>query len=286
MPSFGSSSECGKLRSVLLHRPGPEIETVQNANQVLWLDLLDPERAREQHDTLVEICRSHGVVINYVEDTQRAKPNLYFMRDTFAMTPAGAILAAPASTVRAGEETIAARTLAQLEIPIVLSVNGGGTFEGADLMIVHEDLAFVAQGSRTNVIGASQVETLLKGLGFGEVVRIPLNDGCMHLDCALSIVDRDLAMVYPKRVSRTVWQPLKRHGFRVIEVPTEEAEVGMSINMVALEPGLVVMPANNPSTRTLLEAYGVTCVEVDISELMKGEGAVHCMIGVLQRDAA
>jgi N-dimethylarginine dimethylaminohydrolase len=35
----------------------------------------------------------------------------------------------------------------------------------------------------------------------------------------------------------------------------------------------------------MLEGMGVRCVEADISELMKGGGAVHCMTGVLQRDA-
>lgn len=285
MPTFGVFSECGRLRSVLLHRPGREIESITEARAALWLDLLHAEKARAQHDALVELCRSHGVAVSYMADTAQATPNLYFVRDTFAMTPVGAILSRPASRVRAGEEQIAARTLARLGVPIVLSVDGCGTFEGADLMIVNEDLAFVAQGTRTNAAGAAQVEALLKEIGIAEVVRVALSDDCMHLDCALSIADRGLALVYPRRIASGVGETLERHGFRVVELPEAEITTGMSINMVALEPGLVMMPAHNPITRGLLERDGVTCIEVDVSELMKGEGAIHCMVGVIQRDA-
>lgn len=281
---FGVGSECGRLRAVLLHRPGPEIAAVADARQVLWLDRLDAARAREQHDALAEVYRAHGVIVHYVEDPVAARPNLYFMKDTFAMTPEGAILARPASQVRAGEERIAAHNLARLGIPIVLSVHGNGTFEGADLLIVNEDLAFVGRGLRTNERGAHQVEQLLGNIGFSAIVRVDLRDGCMHLDCALSIIDRDLALAAPGQLSPVARTALQRHGFRVIELPAQEADRGMAVNVVALEPGVVVMPAANPQTRTLLAAAGVTCIEVDISELMKGGGAIHCITGVIQRD--
>jgi N-dimethylarginine dimethylaminohydrolase len=41
------------------------------------------------------------------------------------------------------------------------------------------------------------------------------------------------------------------------------------------------MPVGNPVTRSALEAYGVTCLEVEADEQMKGTGSVHCMTGVI-----
>lgn len=282
---FGVFSECGRLRAVLLHRPGSEVEMVDDARSVLWMDSLHAEKAREQHDALAELYRAHGVAVSYVEDAAGAKPNLYFMRDTFAMTPEGAIVSRPASQIRAGEERIVARALTQLGIPIVLSVHASGTFEGADLMIVDEDLALIGQGRRTNEVGARQVEQLLRGIGSSEVERVRLNDDCMHLDCALNIVDHDLALVHARHLVLPLVAALARHGFRTIEIPDiDEATMGLSMNVVSLEPGLVVMPAGCPVTRGLLEQAGITCLEVDISELMKGGGAIHCLTGVIQRD--
>ena len=46
----GVTSECGTLRSVLMHRPGEEIENISDASAALWHDILDPARARDQHD--------------------------------------------------------------------------------------------------------------------------------------------------------------------------------------------------------------------------------------------
>jgi arginine deiminase len=49
---------------------------------------------------------------------------------------------------------------------------------------------------------------------------------------------------------------------------------------------VVVMPAGNPVTRAALEAHGVTCLEAEVDELMKGAGSVHCMTGVIHREVA
>jgi N-dimethylarginine dimethylaminohydrolase len=56
--------------------------------------------------------------------------------------------------------------------------------------------------------------------------------------------------------------------------------------MVPLAPGVVVMPAGNPVTRAALEGHGVTCLETEVDELMKGAGSVHCMTGVVHCEAA
>lgn len=33
------------------------------------------------------------------------------------------------------------------------------------------------------------------------------------------------------------------------------------------------------------KGHGVTCLEVEVDELMKGAGSVHCMTGVVHREA-
>ncbi len=281
----GVDSECGRLRRVLMHRPGPEIEAVRDADAALWLDLLDPARARAQHDALTALYREHGVAVHYIEESPPEKPNLYFCRDLFAMTPLGAILSRPASAARAGEEVYAARALTAAGVPIVHSVYGDGLFEGADVVMVNRDLVFVAEGMRTNRQGAEQVARVLLDAGFGEVEIVQVPYGCGHLDGVLSLVDRDLAILFPTQAPFRVWEVLQRHGIRVMDVPdVSEAQYNMAINLVPLEAGAVVMAAGNPITRRALEQQGVTCLEVDISELLKGAGGIHCMTGVVKRE--
>jgi arginine deiminase len=61
-----------------------------------------------------------------------------------------------------------------------------------------------------------------------------------------------------------------------------EARHAMAINVVPLAPEVVVMPAGDWVTSAALEVHGVTC-QVEVDELMKGTGLVHCMTGVIHR---
>jgi N-dimethylarginine dimethylaminohydrolase len=283
----GVSSECGTLRAVLMHRPGAEIEGIEDAASALWHNVLDPARARDQHDQLTDLYRAHGVSVHELGEVALDRPNSYFCRDVLAMTPVGAILARPASASRAGEERQAAAALARIGVPILHSVFGAATFEGADVAVVGPDLAFVAEGQRTNREGARQVAQAFRAAGVEQVEVVQLPYGCGHLDGMLNIIDRDLAVIYPTQLPWRVYELLKARGFRFLDVPDAgEARHGMAINMVPLAPGVVVMPAGNPVTRAALEACGVICLEAEVDELMKGAGSVHCMTGVVHRELA
>jgi arginine deiminase len=280
----GANSEYGTLRSVILHRPGFEIEGVDEPAKLLWNHVLDAELAREQHDRLAQTYRDFGIEVHYLKDTEKAKPNQYFMRDLMLMTPEGAIITRPASAARAGEERNVAQTVAGLGIPIVMSVHSDGLFEGADLEFVSNSLVFIGTGLRTNDAGALQVAAALKNMGV-ETTMVQTTYGCGHLDGVLSIIDRNKAVVYPTRLSYMAYSMLKDMGYTIIELPdASEAEATMALNMVPLAPSVVIMPAGNTITKKLLESHGVECHEINVSELMKGCGSVHCMTGIIRRD--
>jgi N-dimethylarginine dimethylaminohydrolase len=282
---WGSSSECGTLRAVLLHRPGEELDAIDDFDAMQMRSDLIPAVARNQHDALAEAYRSHGVTVHYVEQTRLDKPNTMFIRDLLLMTPEGAIITRPASTVRAGEERAIARALGRIGVPILMTVHGNGTFEGADVSWVDRDLCFLAEGLRTNAEGADQVERMLLEIGVQQVVRVGLPYGAMHLDGLLNFPDRDLAVVWPRRTPYKIVQVLKDRGFRIIEVPDEvEAQNSLPMNFVALAPGKILMPAGGEKMRRLYEEAGVEVHTVDVSELIKAGGGIHCMTGFLKRD--
>jgi N-dimethylarginine dimethylaminohydrolase len=203
------------------------------------------------------------------------------------MTPTGAIVGRTASRSRAGEERYAAAALARIGVPILHTVHGDGTFEGADVVVASEDHVFVGQGMRTNRAGAEQVAAVFREVGVPQVEIVQIPYGCGHIDGTINIVDRDLAVVFPTQLAYVVYETLRCRGFRILDLPdAAEAQRGMALNMVPLAPGVVVMPSGNPMTRAALERAGVECLEIDVAELMKGAGAVHCMTGVVKRDAA
>ncbi len=58
-------SEIGRLRQVIVHRPGREIERLTPANhqELLFDDLLDPGRARAEHDQFTAVMEDHDVEV-------------------------------------------------------------------------------------------------------------------------------------------------------------------------------------------------------------------------------
>jgi arginine deiminase len=68
--SAGVDSEVGRLRSVLLHRPGPELSrlTPSNSADLLFDGIPWVERAQDEHDAFAETLRSRGVEVLNLRD--------------------------------------------------------------------------------------------------------------------------------------------------------------------------------------------------------------------------
>ena len=281
----GVTTEYGRLRRVVMHRPGGEIDGITNAAKVLWDDIVEPVKAREQHDMLTATYRRFGVEVIELAPGDQATPNIYFCRDHFFMTPRGAVIARMASAARAGEEWTAARALINNGVPIVHGVHGDAVFEGADVVYVRDGVVMVATGLRTNQNGAQQVAHELKSMGFEpHIVNMPW--GCGHIDGGVNIVGPRTAVMVPNNVPHQAYELLRSMGFTIINAMDAPGVVHYprSVNMVPVAPNVVVMPAGNPALRKLFEAHDIECHEVDISELFKGGGGIHCMTGVVWRD--
>jgi arginine deiminase len=62
----GLDSEVGVLREVIVHRPGRELDrlTPANAADLLFDDVMWPDRARNEHDAFAEVLRQHGARVH------------------------------------------------------------------------------------------------------------------------------------------------------------------------------------------------------------------------------
>jgi len=280
----GIDSEWAPLRAVLLHRPGLELDALDAPNDVHMLEAPSLASVQQQHDGIAQKLREHGVTVHYVNPTDTPPPNQMFAADLMFMTPEGAILGRPASTVRAGEECYVARRLADLGIPILRTVRGNGSFEGADAAWLDKRTVLLATGLRTNQEGADQVASVLTELGV-EVIQVGLPYGSMHLMGELRFADHDLAIARPGWTPFAAVQALRGHGYNVLFTPDEEEVIrGMALNYVTLGPRKILMSAGNHMTQSFYEAAGITCVVVETDEIGKAAGGIGCLTGVLERE--
>src|ERR1700712_1231970 len=67
---MGVSTEVGRLRTVMLHRPGPELQrlTPRNNDKLLFDGIPWVTRAQEEHDAFAEALRGRGVEVLYLTE--------------------------------------------------------------------------------------------------------------------------------------------------------------------------------------------------------------------------
>ena len=280
---WGVCSEVDTLRDVIVRRPGAEIENF-DWQAARFRAPIDPERFRAQHDALMDIYRAHGVRVHYIEEQRADRPNAVFCRDLLLMTPEGAIVTRPAMEARRGEERYMAKALADLGVPIIRTICGSATFEGAMGLWIDSHTIVLASGVRTNREGYEMVEYELRLMGVTDIIHMQIPYGHAHIDGLLNMASHDVAVIHASQVPYDVCDALKKKGIKLLECPSRvEAKETLAINFVAIEPGTVVMPAGNPRTQELLEKNGIKVIPVEYDEVLKGYGAIHCCTAFLKR---
>ena len=280
---WGVCSEVDTLRAVLLRRPGKEVENF-DPNKVRFADVpLDVELMRKQHDAVADIYRNFGAKVYYVEETRDDRPNAVFCRDLFFMTPEGAILSRPAMAARRGEERYVAKALADIGVPILKTVAGDGMFEGANGMWVDRHTCVLSTGVRCNRSGFDQVKAELERMGV-TVYHMQQPYSNIHIDGLMNPISHDKVIAHVSQVPYDIIDMLKKKGYEILEIPSQtELRRDFAINFVALEPDHLVMPMGGQRTKELLDKHGVKIEEVDISEIIKGMGCLHCITGFIKR---
>ena len=121
-------------------------------------------------------------------------------------------------------------------------------------------------------------------MGVKNIYHLSIARNQNHLDGFLAIADVNIAVTFPYITPNVIYDELLRRKFKIIEIPTFEEKTNLAANFVVLEPGKIVMPSGNPKTKALLENEGVEVIEVNVDEIKKGGGALHCITSFLKRD--
>jgi len=283
---YGCQSMVAPLRQVLVKRPDAAFG---DADPALWhySSRPDLDAARREHETLTEILRSAGAEVVDHPEPQPERADAIFVFDPALVTDRGAVLLRMGKARRRGEEESMARRFMALSIPVLAALHGEATAEGGDLLWLDHDTLAAGHGFRTNAEGLRQLRAVLGGIGV-EVVPVELPywtgpEACLHLLSLVSLVDHDLAVVYPPLLSVPFWNLLRERGFRLVEVPEEEFPT-QGPNVLALAPRKALMLEGNPVTRRRLEAAGCEVLTYCGREIsLKAEGGPTCLTRPLWR---
>ncbi len=298
--TWGAQSEIGKLREVMVQRPGPEI--APPPEELKWYGLtgrVDIEKARAEHDNFVEVLRKEGVSVHHMNTPADARgpygilQGLWGTRDFGLVVNGGAVVGRMSLPWDRGAEFWWAKRIMELGCPILYTVHQNGTFEGGNVVWLGPTHVCIGKSIRTNQDGIDQISVILKSVGVVEIQVVPIPGwlenvewpagGFAHLDCVFGYVDSELALVYPPGVPFDFLEYLKQRRINMIEVPPVEGR-DYACNTLALEPGKIVMLEGCTVTRKRLEKEGVDVISVGMMEFVKVGGGPHCATAPLIRD--
>jgi len=108
----------------------------------------------------------------------------------------------------------------------------------------------------------------------------------LHLLSVISPVADDLAVVYRPLLPAGLHELLADLGIRALEVEDNEFET-LGSNVLAVEPGVVVLAEGNPRIYAALAKAGCEVHTLDLSEIgLNGSGGPTCLTRPVWRDTA
>jgi len=308
MMNYGAQSEYSKLKSVLMHIPGEEINLINGSNreEYLFREVPHLEKFREEHIKFMEALKAEGVRIYLVEENvcEETKevikmcPNMVFTRDTGTITKRGAIIGRMAHQARHAEPLIVMEALKNIGVPIHMIMKPPEIFEGGDAVWLDEESLMIGYGSRTNEEAILKIIMENLGVTCEKIISVPLPRRRVHLDGTLMILSENIAVtriedisMYPSKiysknnVIRVVnladW--LRKNGYELITVTDREDRM-FGANLVGIGNGKVFSYIWNKRVMKELEKRGFDVIGIEGYELVKGGGGLHCMILPLERE--
>lgn len=245
------------------------------------------ESAVHEYAHFLELLRAHVPAIEFLEYSSETGLDSLYTHDPIKMTEAGAILLNPSKVLRQSEPAAVNQFLAQHGIPVLGAIHDPGYMEGGDVVWIDERTLALGRGYRTNDEGIAQFQQLVRHL-VDEVIVVPLPHGdgpnsCLHLMSLISLVDRDLAVVYSRYLPVFFRDWLLARGIDLIEVSDREYET-LGTNVLAVAPRQCIMLKGNPDTKRALQLCGATVWEYEGLEIsLKGTGGPTCLTAPLWR---
>ncbi len=296
--TWGCDNDVGRLRKVLMHRPGEEMAIIDRSKRIEALGsfgdlegerwywrgdhIPEVEELQEQHDALTAALAAEGVEVLPLKRCAPGRHKSIYTRDSCIAVKGGAIVTRLGPIVRRGEEAPVTETLAAIGMPILRTIHGTGLMEGGSFVWLKPNLAVIGRSARVNEEGTRQVEEVLKAQG-AELIRVDLTGYRLHIDGALVMIDVDTAIVNPTQIPFWFLETLEELGIRT--VPLHPDDPTGVLNCLAVRPGRVIMQAGaSPRTADRLDKLGIEIVPVPYAKVFEGGGGIHCSTSPLQRD--
>jgi len=286
MSKFGVSSSVANLKRVAVRPPTRDAD-YQAAHWLGAPEQLDLDALQADHAAFVELLRELGCEVDVLPEAP-GQPDACFVYDPAFTTPTGVIQLQGAKEARVKEPAMLAGEINALGMPTVGVLIGDATADAGDMFWLDNKTVAIGRTYRTNEAGEKQLREIFAAEGIEAIAfHMPHAMGpeyCLHLMSVISPIRDDLAVVYEREAPVTLLQELAKRGIKTISVPDEEY-MSLACNVLAVRPGVAVMPSGNPITAQLLRDTGVEVHIYKADVINRGEGGPTCLTRPLWRES-
>ncbi len=323
-PAHYADSEVGRLRTVMLHRPGNELKRLTPRNNDRLEELTAYLTAGIRND---EVRGGFGLVTSLLSPYDflvDPLPNLLFTRDSSVWVRDRVAVTSLAMPARARETQLT--ELIYTEHPRfrgTRKIHGWHSehVEGGDVLHLAPGVIAVGVGERTTPAGVERFARQVFHAGLARtVLAVPIAQerATMHLDTICTLVDVDKVVMYPNVADHLVAHAvtlaedgdeatltldvappepflvaaakamgidqLHRIDTGLDPVTAEREQWDDGNNTLAIAPRVAVAYERNDQTNERLEEAGIEVVRIAGSELGSGRGGPRCMSCPITRD--
>src|SRR5439155_15247725 len=307
---FGAQTEFGKLKRVLMHRPGRELDCVsaETASAYNFRRPVQKVRFQGELDTLTESISEAGAEVVLLTDVLRSepdalayirrRPNMCYTRDLAVVLSKGVVLMSMAIKGRKGDTWVIGRAMQRLGVPLLGAIEPPGFLEGGGVQFMDERTVVVSLCDRATEVAIKQFCDLVLGVCVDRVVMVMMPEGHIHIDGSLMFINRRLAIghlasldLHPSVIFENGKQPrytffstfLQENDVEMIETTLEERRA-MAINYVCTAPLEAVGWTWATRLSDEIRKRGGKVWSVDGTELVNGNGGPHCLTCPIERE--
>lgn len=223
---------------------------------------IDVALARAQHAAYAAALADAGVDVQILPAAEDC-PDCVYIEDVAVLLGPLTLITTPGASSRR-PEVAGVRPVLQAAGPI-RAMSTGAILDGGDVLRAGDTL-FVGLSARTSAAGLAALREVADPLKLA-VVPVPVQAG-LHLKSAVTLAAPGLLVLVEEQLDPA---PFARAGLEVLLV--DEPHGG---NVLALKDRVLVSSAS-PRVGARLRARGLRTVEVDVTELHKGDGALTCL---------
>ena len=318
-----ANTNVGKLRVVLLHRPGPEFQQVgkptpwppHENSLAAWRmsEKMSLDELVRDHEALVDAYKAEGVEVVIRKPDPNDPPyqvKAIYTDDVCHPAVYGQIILRMYDHIRRGEELPTYQTLAEMGCPVVGMIMDRGMAEGGSIGWLDEKHLVIAvhfprantrepEVMRANESGHTQFARIVK-LQDPEVdVRVCPGYGTSLGTSHYSLIDRHTSVQDPRTVDPYLREWMEAEMSWEFINPPDEVSVKVQTGDprmpvvkrgpntgVVLEPRKILVPTGNPKATKWFEGMGVEVVEVEVPTLVRprNSGSIKCTCGGILRD--